>query len=103
MLKTKNSSRGFDVFYDDYVFLSPEGADYLADMGVALVGIDSLSIKQRGSPDNTPHTLLLSNSIPIIEGLVLSSVEASEYTLCAFPLAFVGIDGSPIRAVLISD
>lgn len=101
LLKTNNSKRGFKEFFEDYVYLSSEAASYLAGLGIKLVGVDSLSIKQRGSKDNSPHTELLSKDIPIIEGLNLSEVEEGEYTLVAFPLAFIGIDGSPTRAVLI--
>jgi arylformamidase len=103
LLKTKNSLRGFDVFYDDYVYLDGEAAEYLTTVGVTVVGIDALSIKQRGSSDTRPHTALLSQGIPIIEGLNLANAEQGSYTLAAFPLAFQGIDGSPIRAVLITD
>lgn len=100
LLKTSNSSRGFKEFFPDFVFLSPEAAEYLASREVLLVGIDSLSIKQKGNPDNRAHTLLLERNIPILEGLDLSKVEEGEYALECFPLKFIGIDGSPVRAVL---
>jgi len=101
LFKTSNSLRGFDEFYDDYVYLDSQAARYLGELGIKLVGIDALSVKQRGAQDNTAHTALLSQGIPIIEGLNLSPVEPGEYTLSALPLAFKGIDGSPTRAVLI--
>lgn len=104
LLKTSNSKRwSSGVFFEDFVFLSPEGAEYLASKEVSLVGIDSLSIKQKGNPDNSPHTTLLSRGIPIVEGLDLSKAEEGNYTLAAFPLKFIGIDGSSVRAVLIND
>lgn len=100
LLKTDNSLRGFHEFFPNFVYLTSEGAEYLASKGVILVGIDSLSIKQKGNPDNRPHTNLLEKGIPILEGLDLSKAEPGEYTLAAFPLKFIGIDGSPCRAVL---
>ncbi|MCA9371492.1 cyclase family protein [Candidatus Woesebacteria bacterium] len=101
LLKTSNSTRGFETFYDDYVFLSPEGARYLAEKGVQLVGIDYLSIKQRGSKDNRPHTELLSKNIPIVEGIDLRKVDAGDYFLVILPLYFTDIDGAPARAILL--
>lgn len=101
LLKTNNSKRGFDKFYEDYVYLSSEGAEYLADLGVKLVGIDCLSIKKRGLSDNRAHSELLSKNISIIEGLNMANIEEGKYTLVAFPLKFTGIDGSPARIVLI--
>lgn len=103
LFKTSNSVRGFDNFYDDYIYLSSEAASYLANLNVKLVGTDFLSIKQRGSKDNRPHTELLSQNIPIIEGLNLKEVTEGEYKLVALPLNFTGIDGSPVRAVLLQE
>jgi arylformamidase len=100
LFKTANSKRGFDNFYEDYVYLSADAAKHLGQLGIKLVGIDALSIKKRGDKDNTSHTALLSRGIPIIEGMDLSSAEEGEYTLSAFPIALQR-DGAPTRAVLI--
>ncbi|MEO5635443.1 MAG: cyclase family protein, partial [Candidatus Paceibacterota bacterium] len=101
LLKTKNSLRGFKEFYDDFIYLDGDGADYLANIGVLLVGIDALSIKKKGGPDNRPHTSLLSKNIPIVEGLDLSLAEEREYELVCLPLNFTNIEGAPARAILI--
>ena len=101
LAKSSNSIRGFKSAYDDYVYLSPEGAEYLANLGISVFAIDYLSIKKRGSSDNRPHTELLDVGIPIIEGVDLSFVEEGEYYLIALPLRLTGLDGSPIRAVLL--
>lgn len=100
LVKTQNSLKGFDIFRDDYIFLSGDGADYLAKLGITLFGIDYFSVKQRGSKDQRPHTSLLAKNIPIIEGLDLSQVPAGEYTLVCLPLKFTGIEGAPARVVL---
>jgi kynurenine formamidase/ribonuclease HI len=102
LLKTANSRRGLKKFYDDYIYLSAEGAAFLAEAGVKLVGIDALSIKKRGDEDNTSHTALLAKGIPIVEGLNLANVSEGEYLLAAFPLA-LQTDGAPARAVLIAE
>ena len=101
LAKTSNSVRGFKSAYDDYIYLSPEGAEYLANLGISGFAIDYLSIKKRGSSDNRPHTKLLDVGIPIIEGVDLSFVEEGEYYLIALPLRLTGLDGSPIRALLL--
>ena len=103
LLKTRNSIRGFKEFYDDYVYLDGDAADYLASLGVQLVGIDALSIKKRGSTDHRPHLSLLSKNIPIVEGLNLSEVAEGEYELYCLPLNFTNIDGAPARAILIQE
>jgi len=101
LLKTTNSLRGFAKFYEDLDYLSPDAAKYLSEVGVGIVGIDYLSIKQKGSKDNSPHTHLLGKNIPIIEGIDLSKVVPGKYTLISFPLKYIGIDGAPARVVLL--
>lgn len=101
LCKTKNSFRTKKQFYADYIYLDGDAADYLAEIGITLIGIDYLSIKQRGNPDLRAHTSLLNKHIPIIEAINLAEVEEGEYTLVALPLNFTNLDGSPTRAVLI--
>jgi arylformamidase len=101
LVKTQNSLLGFDTFRDDYIYLDGDAADYLAELGIALFGIDYFSVKQRGSKDQRPHTSLLSKNIPIIEGLDLSKVPEGSYTLFCLPLKFTGIEGGPARVVII--
>lgn len=100
LAKTANSLIGFEKFRDDYIFLSGDGADYLAELGITLFGIDYFSVKQRGSNDHRPHTSLLAKNIPIIEGLDLSKVPAGEYLLFCLPLKFTGVEGGPARVIL---
>lgn len=101
LTKTSNSIRGYDEFYDDFVYLDGDCADWLVEKEIQLFGIDYLSIKQRGSSDNRPHTSLLEKDIPIIEGLSLGEIKEGEYELYCLPLKFIGIDGGPARAILV--
>ncbi|MFB6181614.1 MAG: cyclase family protein [Candidatus Magasanikbacteria bacterium] len=100
LFKTQNSSRGYDEFYKDFVYLESGAAKFLAEKSPALVGIDYLSVKKKGRDDNTAHTAFLSLGIPIIEGLDLSKVQPGEYELVALPLKLKGLDASPVRAIL---
>lgn len=101
LVKTRNSIRGFRSFYPDYVFLDPDGAAYLAHKKIKLFGIDSLSVKEKGSLDNRPHTELLKRNIPIIEGLNLKLVKRGSYVLVSLPLRLGVEDGSPARVILL--
>ena len=101
LFKTNNSLRGYETFHDHWTALSTDAATFLAEKGVALVGIDWFGIKQKDAPDNGAHTELLQHGIPILEGLDLAQAEEGEYILSAFPIAYKGIDGAPARAVLI--
>lgn len=101
LIKTKNSERVSDEFQDDFIALSPAAAEHIASQDIALIGVDYLSIKQRGVEDGTAHTAFLSKGIPIAEGLVLTDVQAGLYTLILLPIALGALDAAPARAVLV--
>jgi len=102
LLRTRNSSflEGPE-FVEDYTYLAPDGAQYLVDCGVELVGIDYFSIEQFHSGHHQTHRALLKRGVVIVEGLSLSEPEAGVYQLICLPLRLAGLDGAPARAVLI--
>lgn len=100
LLKTKNS---FDSQFNfDFVYLDDSGAELLTDKKIKAVGIDGLGI-ERSQPHYGTHKTLLSNGIPIIEGLKLSDINEGVYTFIGLPLKIKGAEGSPIRAILIEE
>lgn len=100
LLKTKNSALADDApFFSEFVYLAASGAALLAYMGVKAVGIDYLGI-ERNSPAHETHTTLLSKNIPIIEGLRLALTAPGRYQLYCLPLASLGIEAAPARAIL---
>lgn len=103
LLRTRNSALlSQKEFVRDYTYLAPDGAQYLVDSGVELVGIDYLSIEQFHSGHHKTHRTLLERSVVILEGLDLSVPAPGEYELVCLPLRIEGCDGAPARAVLIA-
>lgn len=88
-------------FVRDFTYLAPDGAAYLASLGVKLVGIDYLSIEQFHSGHHRTHRTLLERGIVIVEGLDLSATPMGPYELRVLPLRLAGLDGAPARAVLV--
>jgi arylformamidase len=103
LLRTRNSALlSQKEFVRDYTYLAPDGAQYLVDQGVELVGIDYLSIEQFHSGHHKTHRTLLAKSVVILEGLDLSVPAPGEYELICLPLRIEGCDGAPARAVLVA-
>lgn len=103
LLKTSNSDLWLSTdFSKNYVSLSSSAADYLVELGVALVGIDYLSIEQFRSQDFHVHHALLGAGVVVLEGIDLSGIEAGDYDLVCLPLKVRGGDGAPARAILIT-
>jgi arylformamidase len=102
LFRTRNSALLWAPrFTPDYTYLTPDGAEYLLQQGVQLVGIDYLSIERFDSPDHPVHRMLLQRRVVILEGLDLSLVPPGRYELICLPLRLAGLDGAPARAVLI--
>jgi arylformamidase len=80
--------------------VTPDGARWLVERGVRLVGADTLSIEP-ASDDYPVHRVLLGAGVVIVEGLDLTAVTPGEYQLVCLPLRIVGGDGAPARAALI--
>lgn len=92
-----------EVFPDKYISLSEDGAKYLVERKVYLVGIDFLGIEKENAPGHPVHKTLLSAGIVNLEGLDLSEVPANEYRLICMPLRIANCDGAPARVFLIQD
>lgn len=101
IFKTKNTQRfaGYTLL-DDYTAISQDGAQYLADLQVACIGIDYLTIEPASSRHGRVHQIILGAGIPVIETLNLKDVAPGIYKLCCLPLKLEGMDGSPVRALL---
>ena len=101
LLKTPNSALwNGAAFKQDYTYLTEDGAKYLVDQGVKVVGIDYLSIEQFKKAGAPAHRALLSQGTVIIEGLNLSDAEPGMYEMYCLPLRVAGGDGAPARVVL---
>lgn len=88
------------IFLQQFVYPSPELADYLAAQGILLYGTDAPSMDAAESEDLAGHLALLRNGIAILEGLELSQAADGVYDFVALPLKIAGGDGSPVRAAL---
>lgn len=102
LFKTDNSMRCWTVdgFVDDYVYLSTEAAEAIAERGIRLVGIDYLSVGGIDANIEPVHRILLGNDVWILEGLDLREVDAGRHELACLPLKIQDGDGAPARAML---
>lgn len=89
-----------DAWVDETTAIAPQTVDALAAAGVRLVGLDGPSIDPQTSKTMDAHLAVLRHDIRVLEGLVLDAVPPGRYELIALPLAIIGGDASPVRAVL---
>lgn len=103
LFRTKNSllwARGEEKFQEDFVGLTVDGAQYIAERGILVVGNDYLSIA-KFTDGPVVHDILLKAGVTIIEGLNLHNVESGAYQLVCLPILLPGREAAPARAVLL--
>ena len=103
LIKTKNShywQNSEKHFKHDFAGLNRQGADYLVNCGVRLVGIDYLSISPL-SDLAEPHLILMRHDVIILETLNLSEVEPGWYDLYCLPLKLIDTEAAPARVILV--
>ncbi|PLT28217.1 arylformamidase [Peribacillus deserti] len=89
-----------NVFPESIPYVEPEAADFLAQNGIRLLGLDLPSVDQLDSKELAAHHMLNEKGIHILEGLLLNDIEEGRYELAALPLPITEGDGSPVRAVI---
>jgi kynurenine formamidase len=91
--------------YFDHPFLDADACRALLDTGVRTIGIDAINLDE--TPDDEHpgvgfpvHHLIARAAGVICENLTnLEAVRSAHPTISLLPLAFVGTDGAPVRAV----
>jgi arylformamidase len=89
-----------DEWPREFPYLSVALIDWLAGLGVRLVGLDSPSVDAFDSKDLPCHHALFRHKLVNLETLYLCDVPDGDYELVALPLKLHGACGSPVRAIL---
>src|SRR5438067_13343005 len=88
-----------DKYFEGHPFLTKGAAQFLADEGAALVGIDSYNIDDTADLSRPAHSILLGASIPIVEHMCkLDELPASGFRFFAVPVKIQGMGTFPVRA-----
>ena len=100
LFKTRHHIR-YDVFEDDYAYVSVELAELLSDHSVKLIELYTPFVDHIDSKTLDAHAVLLKGGLTWLENLDLSRAQAGIYQLVALPLKMEELEASPVRAVLI--
>ena len=80
-------------------FLTRAAAEYLAQSGAALVGIDSYNIDDTADGNRRAHSILLGAGIPIVEHLCgLGDLPDENFKFFAVPVKIKSFGTFPVRA-----
>jgi kynurenine formamidase len=90
---------GTDQYFAGHPFLTESAAICLRDRGALLVGIDSLNIDGTSTGARPVHSVLLAESIPIVEHLTnLGQLPTTGAVFTAVPPKVAGMGTFPVRA-----
>jgi kynurenine formamidase len=88
-----------DQYYEGHPYLTGDAAQFLADAGVALVGIDSHNIDSTQDGTRPVHSILLRRNILIVEHMTaLDRLPAAGFKFSALPVKVKGFGTFPVRA-----
>jgi len=85
---------------DGFMAVAPDAIDWLGERGVRLIGVDTASLDPVESKTLDAHHAVARHGMAILENLLLDAVPEGDYELIALPLKLMGLDASPVRAVL---
>jgi kynurenine formamidase len=91
-----------DQYFEGHPFLTKNAAQFLADQGAALVGIDSYNIDDTADLARPAHSILLGAEIPIVEHMCnLGELPDGPFKFFAVPAKVKGMGTFPVRAFAI--
>jgi kynurenine formamidase len=89
-------------FEGTHPFLTKDAAQFLADSGAVLVGIDSYNIDDTSDLTRPVHSILLGAGIPIVEHMCnLDQLPTNNFRFFAVPVRVKGMGTFPVRAFAI--
>jgi arylformamidase len=88
-----------DRYFEGHPFLTEDAAEFLADGGAALVGIDSYNIDDTADGRRPVHSILLGADIPVVEHMCnLGRLPREGFKFFAVPVKVKGFGTFPVRA-----
>lgn len=88
-----------DMYFEGHPFLTEDAAQFLADGGAALVGIDSYNIDDTADGRRPVHSILLGADIPVVEHMCdLGRLPREGFKFFAVPVKIKGFGTFPVRA-----
>ena len=89
-----------EAYWDGtHPFVTSDAADYLAEQGAALVGIDSYNVDDTSDASRPAHSILLKHGIPIVEHLCnLGALPDKGFKFFAVPVKVKDFGTFPVRA-----
>lgn len=97
-----NKNWGRDLYFQGYPLPDEETINFIIDLRLKGVGIDTISIDPAENHDLDNHHLLLSEDIIIVENLTnLRELPEAVFDFFCMPLNIYGGDGGPARAFAI--
>jgi arylformamidase len=89
-------------YFERHPFLTEDAAQFLADSGAALVGIDSHNIDDVQDLRRPVHSILLKQEIPIVEHMTnMAALPPAGFRFFAVPVKVKGFGTFPVRAFAI--
>lgn len=91
-------------YFDNFPTLTEEAAKWLTNFNLHGIGLDTISLDPVSDMTLPNHHIVLKKEILIIENLTnLDSLPRQDFTFQCLPMKIERADGSPVRAIAVTD
>jgi arylformamidase len=95
---------GEEKYFQGYPILDKNAAEFIASCPLKGIGIDAASFDAFNDTELRNHKILIKKNLLLIENLCnLVGLPEKEFFFSCFPLKIRGVDGSPVRAIGITE
>jgi len=97
---------GSEEYWHDSAYLSIKAAEWLAEFGVKLVGIDGPRLdcyRAQGRERYVIHEILHGNGVPVVENMANLCEFKDRGTAFILPVKVRGIDAFPVRVIVLEE
>ncbi|MFZ7134572.1 MAG: cyclase family protein [Eubacteriales bacterium] len=95
---------GKKKYFNNYPCLTEESAAWLSQFDLKGIGVDTISVDPIETKDFSNHRIFMKKDMIIVENLCyLDDIANEQFLLVVVPLKIENSDGSPIRAIAITN
>jgi arylformamidase len=90
--------------YGDAPRFEPRALRWLADRGIALLGVEASGVELAMNPEHVNHRILLDRGIPLVENVAnLGLLTQRRFEAIVLPIRIRGLDSIPVQIVAIEE
>ena len=90
--------------YGEAPRFTPDALTWLAERGIALLGVEASGVELAMDPQHTNHRILLDRGIPLVENVAhLGELRRRRFEAYVLPIRIKGLDSVPVQILAVEE